>query len=445
MSRARQPFRAAAGARPRTVVGLAMAAGAMAAFPTAGSAASAPVPKIAPGFTIQKLAAGPKGTTNCDDLAYLDGHLFMTCQNATLSVGGGGNSTIVEYAGDGSVLNAWSLTDKADGIAGDPLNHRLIVTLNEDSNSHLATITPSAPAGQQVTNYHYSVDPASHTATGPLHTGGGTDSVSVDSRGHIFISASYGIARTGTAVFKTMLTPPKAAGGAGLATLSPTYLDNATAANGNTGSGTVSMKLVDVDSNAIVPYTSPRYGGDFVIDDQTALALVFSSNIDAGTGLTELHTSYGLDDIRWATTNGGTLYVVDKGPTSSAHAHSVLYKVTGPFVAGTAYASSDSIPDQVVTVNLKTGKTTPFIHNLQTAKGLVYLDGSGNEPVLSTGPAAASTTGADASATGRPAAAAITKPGSDSDTLALVLAIVALVLAAGAGAFGLMRRRPGAS
>jgi amino acid transporter len=66
-------------------------------------------------------------------------------------------------------------------------------------------------------------------------------------------------------------------------------------------------------------------------------------------------------------------------------------------VAGTAYASSDSIPDQVVTVNLKTGKTTPFIHNLQTAKGLVYLDASGNEPVLGTGPAATSTTGGDAS------------------------------------------------
>lgn len=59
----------------------------------------------------------------------------MTCQNTTQSPGGGGNSTIVEYAGDGSVINTRSLPDKADGIGGDPLNHRLIVTLNEDAHT----------------------------------------------------------------------------------------------------------------------------------------------------------------------------------------------------------------------------------------------------------------------------------------------------------------------
>ena len=147
------------------------------------------------------------------------------------------------------------------------------------------------------------------------------------------------------------------------------------------------LKLNDVDSNAIVPYSSPRYGGSFVIDDQTAFDLVFASDINAGTGLTVLHTPYGLDDIRWATTDGGTLYIVDKGPAKTGS--SALYKVTGPFVAGTALASSDSIPDQVDTVNLRNGKLTPFIRNLQTAKGLVYLDASGAEPSLAVGPQAA--------------------------------------------------------
>ena len=398
-------------------------------------AASSPAPSVAPGFAIQKLAPAPKGATNCDDLAYLDGHLFMTCQNMTLSTGGGGNSTIVEFASDGSVINTWSIPDKADGIAGDPLNHRVIVTLNEDAHTHLVTITPSAPAGEQVTNYNYPVDPASHTLTGPLHTGGGTDAVSIDSRGRIYLSASYGIAKTGTAVFKVTLTPPATPSGTGTATLSPTFLDNATATNGNTGSGTVPLKLIDVDSNAIVPYTSPRYGGQFAIDDQTALELVFASNIDAGTGLTVLHTPYGLDDIRWATTAGGTLYVVDKGPATSGI--SSLYKVTGPFVAGVAYASSDSIPDQVVTVNVTTGKTTPFIRNLQTAKGLVYLDASGSEPVLPL-----SQSSGTATAAGSSPAASVTKQSSDTDALPIVLAILALVLAAGFAAYSLMRRRP---
>ena len=262
--------------------------------------------------------------------------------------------------------------------------------------------------------------------------------MSIDARGHVYTSASYGQAKTGTAVFKVALTPPKAAGGTGAAVLSPTFLDNTTAANGNTGTGTRTLKLIDVDSNAIVPSTSPRYAGQFVIDDQTALDLVFASNIDSGSGLTVLHTSYGLDDIRWATTVGGTLFVVDKG--SSPKGISALYRVTGPFVAGAAYASNDSLGTEVDTVNLATGKTKPFIRNLLTAKGLVYLDASGAEPALPLGGAttAASTPSSPQTPT---SVAAVTKSSTDSDALSIVLAIVALVLALGFGAFSLARRR----
>jgi hypothetical protein len=405
-----------------------------------------PVPSVPRGFTITKLANAPKGATNCDDLARLDGHLFMTCQNKTQSGGGGGSSTIVEYADDGTVVNTWSLKDKADGIAGDPLHHRVIVTLNEDATSHMATITPSAPAGRQVTDYSYSVNPANPAGTGPLHTGGGTDSVSVDASGHVYISASFGIAKTGTAVFRAALTPPKAPGGAGTTTLSPTFLDNATATNGAPGGGTRTLKLIDVDSDAIVPYSSPRFGGQFVIDDQTAMALVFAANIDAGTGLTVLPTPYGLDDIRWATTDGGTLYVVDKGPANTGS--SALYKVTGPFVAGTALASNDSIPNQVVTVNLRNGKLKPFVQNLQTAKGLVYLDASGAEPSLPVGPqssVAAMTTAAPASQTqtpsGKPKTTGVVTASTDADTPSTILAIVAILLALGLGGYGIRRTR----
>ncbi|MGI9184158.1 MAG: hypothetical protein ACR2GZ_04205, partial [Solirubrobacteraceae bacterium] len=379
------PVHVRSGHRWPRFLGLALAVG-CGLGPTSVALAKKPVssaPRVPKGFTIQELAAAPKGASNCDDLAALDGHLFMTCQNVTQSVGGGANSTIVEYTGGGGLVATWSIADKADGITGDPLHHRLIVTLNEDGATHLATLTPSAPAGQQVTNYRYSVNPASPTLTGPLHTGGGTDAVSVDSRGRIYISASYGIAKTGTAVFKASLTAPPTPGAAGLATLAPTFLDNATAAAGNPGGQSQALKLIDVDSNATVPYSSPRFGGQFVIDDQTALELVFASNLDAGTGLTVLKTSYGLDDLRFTTNDGGTMFVVDKGPASTGA--SALYKVTGPFVAGTALASNHSIPNQVVTINLANGKLKPFVQNLQTAKGLVYLDQAGAEPVLSLG------------------------------------------------------------
>lgn len=235
-------------------------------------------------------------------------------------------------------------------------------------------------------------------------------------------------------MFKVSLKPPSTPGGTGLAALAPTFLDNATAANGNTGTGTVQLHEIDIDSNAIVPPQSPHYAGQFVVTDQTAYQLVFVSNVDAGTGLTALKTTYGLDDIRWATTPGGTLYLVDLGGSSGA---STLYKITGPFVPGAAYASNDTVGSEVDVVNLTTGKLTPFIKHPQTAKGLVYLDASGNAPLLSLSgaSAAAATPGSTAPA------AAVVNPKSDSDTASIVLSIIALVLGLRAAGFVVAGRR----
>ncbi|HEV2981100.1 MAG TPA: hypothetical protein VGX51_06685 [Solirubrobacteraceae bacterium] len=394
----------------------------------AAFAASAPAPSVPAGFTITKVAAAvPSSASNCDDLAFLEGHLFLGCQNKTLSVGGGGNSTLIEYTTAGAIVNTWSIQDKIDGMAADPLNHRVIVSLNEDANTHLATVTPSAPSGQQVTHYSYSPDPRGASTPSALHTDGGTDQVSVDSAGHILITGSHAGTKTGTAVFKVVLTPPSSAGATGTATLSPTFLDNATAADGNTGSGTAALALGDVDSGAIVPQSSPRFGGSYVITDQTALELVFANNIFNGTGLTVLKTQFGLDDLLWATSNGGTLYVVDKGATASlpAVSSSALYKVTGPFVKNTVLASNDGVGDQVVTVNLTNGNLTPFVQHLNTTKGLVYVDASGSPTQLTLNGSSAT-----------PASSS----GSSSNTgLIVAIVVVAVALLAG-GAYWMTRR-----
>ena len=391
-------------------------------------AAVAAQPSVPPGFTITKLASAPSGAANCDDLTFLEGHLFMGCQNKTLSVGGGGTSTLVEYGLDGTLVKTWSITDKIDGLSGDPLNHRVIVSLNEDARTHLATV---APATGQVTYYTYSPDPRGASTPTALKTGGGTDHVSVDSAGHILITASHAGTRTGTAVFRVMLTPPSSAGGTGIATLSPTFLDDATATNGNTGTGSIRLALGDVDSGAIVPQSSPRFGGSYVITDQTALELVFASNIFNGTGLTVLKTAFGLDDLLWTTSAGGTLYVVDKGPTSSlpAVSPSALYKVTGPFAKNTVLASNDSVGDQVVTVNLANGNLTPFVQHLNTTKGLVYLDPSATQTQL----ALAGATGSAITSTG--------KGSGSADTLTIVLIVIGVVILGAAG-YLVVRRRP---
>ncbi|HEV2924179.1 MAG TPA: hypothetical protein VGW98_09120 [Solirubrobacteraceae bacterium] len=397
----------------------------------AGAAFAAAAPSVPPGFTITRIAApAPASASNCDDLAFLEGHVFMGCQNKTLSVGGGGDSTLIEYTPAGAVVNTWSITDKIDGMAADPLNHRVIVSLDEDTRTHLATITPSAASGQQITYYTYSPDPRGATTPIALHTGGGTDQVTVDAAGHILITASHAGTATGTAVFKVILTSPSSPTGTGTATLSPTFLDNATAANGNTGSGTVKLALGDVDSGAIVPQGSARFGGSYVITDQTALELVFASNIFNGTGLTVLKTPFGLDDILWTTSTGGTLYVVDKGPTSvlPAVSASALYKVTGPFVKNTVLASNDGVGDQVVTVNLTNGNLTPFVQHLNTTKGLVYVDASGSPTQLTLN--------------GSPSSAATTtsSKGGSSDTGLIVGIIIAALVVLGGGAYWWARR-----
>lgn len=410
--------------RPRSLAAV-LAGVLVSALSSAGAAlaASGPAPSVAAGFSITKIAApSPASASNCDDLAFLEGHLFMGCQNKTLSVGGGGNSTLIEYTPAGAVVNTWSITDKIDGMAGDPLNHRVIVTLDEDAHSHLATITPAASSGQQVTYYTYSPDPRGASTPTALRSGGGTDQVSVDSAGHVLITASHAGTTTGTAVFKVALTPPSSPTGTGTATLSPTFLDNATATNGNTGSGSVNLALGDVDSGAIVPQSSPRFGGSYVITDQTALELVFASNIFKGTGITVLKTQFGLDDLLWATSNGGTLYVVDKGPTANLPAVSAgaLYKVTGPFVKNTVLASNDGVGDQVVTVNLTNGNLTPFVQHLNTTKGLLYVDASGSPtPLALNGSTSSSTTSSSG--------------GSSNTGLIVAIIVVALALVGGGG------------
>ncbi len=413
---------------------------------TAGAATKPTVPA---GFTITKVADAPKGAGNCDDLAILGGHLFVGCQNKALSTGGGGDSTLVEFSPSGSVVKTWSIKDKIDGLNADPLHHRLIATLDEDANTHLVTVTPSAPAAQQVVNYTYSPDPRGASAPVALRTGGGTDQVTVDSTGHILLTGSHAGSKTGTAVFKATLTPPSSSTGTGTATLSPTFLDNASAANGNTGKGSVALALGDVDSGTIVPHSSSRFAGSYVITDQTALELVFAHNIFNGTGLTALKTPFGLDDILWTSSAHGTLYVVDKGPTANLpkESASALYKVTGPFAPNTVLAANDGVSDQVVKVNLTTGALTPFVRHLQTAKGLVYVDSSGTQtqmPLNGTPVSGTATSSGSSSSAAAAPSSTTHKPSSGSSNTALIVVIIAVVLLLlGGGAYAVSRRGRG--
>ena len=101
----------------------------------------------------------------------LDGHLFVGYQNGVGSNGepnstAGTASTLVQYNDDGSIASQWQLVGKIDGMGSDAANHRVIVTVNEDSNSSLYTVTPSAAPSAQVVHYLYSPNPSSGSGSG---------------------------------------------------------------------------------------------------------------------------------------------------------------------------------------------------------------------------------------------------------------------------------------
>jgi len=388
--------------------------------------AANPTPSVPAGYTISLFASAPAGASIPDDIVRLDGHLFVGYANGVgpngeASGSGGTTSTVVQYNDDGSIANTWALTGKVDGLGADPSNHRVIATVNEDSNSSLYTITPSAPPAGQVTHYLYSPNPSPSSGSGPLLTGGGTDAVTVLPNGTILIAASnpqsLGASPqtiTGgsiTATFVARLTPPISPSPTGTATLTASFLDDSEATLAPADTSSAALDLSDPDSNAYVPYSSPLYGNQFAQVSQGDHQLIFVSDIGSpsapynATDLTVLNlaekvgsttTSAGIDDVRWADGDGGTLYVVDdSGGGGGAGA---IYAITGPFFPGEALAtvsetgppnSSSVVTDgqTVDTLNLASGVLTPFATGFVKASGEVWVPAGGGESSGPQGPA----------------------------------------------------------
>ena len=202
-----------------------------------------------------------------DDLVTLGGNLYVGFQNGVGSQGeastsGNLDSTLGEFTPAGSLVKQWDVKGKIDGIGADPATGQVIATVNEDSNSSLYTVS-----GGTVTHYSYAPSPLPHL--------GGTDAVAVYN-GKILISASApGTAGKAPASAPAVYTVTLNAS-TKTAKVAPFFADNAAATVVNTGSKTA-LALTDPDSNAIVPSGSPEFAGDFVLDSQGDLELIFSA------------------------------------------------------------------------------------------------------------------------------------------------------------------------
>jgi hypothetical protein len=327
---------------------------------------------------------------NPDDISQWGDELFVGFQNGVgpqgqASTDGNLDSTVVEFTLSGHVLAQWDVTGKTDGVTVDP-GLGVLATVNEDANSALYLIRPSTPASDAVTRFAYS-ETLSHL--------GGTDAISIDN-GQILISASApgtnGAAApqsTYPAVYSVTLDKSTK-----IATVTPLFFDESSATVANVGSSfgtTAPLALTDPDSNEVVPWSSPRFGGDFVLTSQGDLQQIYVS----GTGtshqkLSVLTLTQSVDDTAWTTNSEGALFTTDS--TNDA-----VDVVTGhfdrqqPMVVATP-CGSNSAPgtcpapnyptNYLATLNLETGSVTPVAVSgspYVPQGGLAYVSDHGHD------------------------------------------------------------------
>jgi hypothetical protein len=346
-------------------------AGAIAAvgLPTAlaGAPAAAATTATHARLSVRVFANGSSTMTQPDDITWLDGTVYTVWQNGVGPSGqpsstGATASAVVGFSASGNRVATWRVKGHADGLTADSASHRLIVTVNEDGNSSLFTISPLAPAPDQVRHYQFNLNPLPH--------GGGTDAVAVY-RGAILISASAPTIANGPAVYRAQLEAN------GVAVLQPVFFDNSTATVANAGSsaGTqVALALTDPDSNEIVPASSPRFAGDFVLDSQGDEQQIY---VDGAAGATPklsvLDLSQSVDDTAWATDSEGTLLVTDSVDNE-------IFAVWGAFDPGTAYVAVTPAdannpidrPNYLGRLDLRTGEVSQVVTTVQ-AKGLLFI------------------------------------------------------------------------
>jgi hypothetical protein len=327
-------------------------------------------------------AGGSSPTTEVlrdpDDITVLGHDLFVGFQNGVGPQGqpspdGNTASTIVELTMSGDPLAQWDVTGKCDGLTADPQAHAVIATVNEDANSSLYVISPSAAPGSQVAHYAYSA---------PLPHDGGTDAIS-DYHGQLLISASAP-GTTGApapqpgypAVYTVTLDPY-----ALLATAAPLFYDedSATAANAGSSHGTVTLALTDPDSNEVAPQGSPRFAGEFVLDsqgDQEQIYVHDSGHV--GQSLSVLSLSQSIDDTAWPVA-GGRLFTTDS-------TYDAVDVVTGhfgsePLVVATPCGANSAPPtcpapgypaNYLASLNLWTGVVSPV-----SVAGAAYIPQGG--------------------------------------------------------------------
>lgn len=104
-------------------------------------------------FDVDVFVRGTSKRYNPDPIVALDKFIFVAYQNATGPTGTGGDSTIVQYKTDGSIVASIRVPGRCDGMRWNPYTKLMWITVNEDANSSMFTWDPSS---NKVTHYSFS-------------------------------------------------------------------------------------------------------------------------------------------------------------------------------------------------------------------------------------------------------------------------------------------------
>jgi hypothetical protein len=274
--------------------------------------------------------------------------------------GGPTQSTVAGFdPSSGALVETIPVTGKVDGLTADSKRDRLIATVNEDVNSAMDLVDP---ATRTVTTYTYKPDPA-------VSGNGGTDSIAIRG-GHIYVAHSNPNDTTQPAEYSVRLDDETRT-----ARLVPVFFDNSAATDATTGKP-VTLGLTDPDTNFVMPEASPRFGHDLATISQADGQIVFASRLTGSPRLILLNLTDNkagnvppIDGLAVATTDSGTLYVVD------ATAGTIQAFDTSGWPAGTVFVGepSDNNNPLIGTLDLSTGKITPLGNGFVSPKGLLFV------------------------------------------------------------------------
>jgi len=305
-------------------------------------------------------AFGGQGQTAPDSLTAGNGSIWAEYGNGTNSAGqGGGSSTIVQYAPDGTTQHTYTLPGLVDGLKIDPNTGIVWALQNQDGNSTVTLINPdtgltSAP-----------LSPAEASATN-----GYDDIAFIGSK----VFESYtNPSGNGSPVVKQLTNGEVPFGPL---TYTTVLADGATGTNVATGQTNQPIPLNDPDSLKANPDGSLVQTSEadktFTIIHNPGTAS--QSQSQSFYQLTNLPAGSGLDDVIVPNAGSGTLYIANGG------ANQILKETLTGLSPNVALAS---VGTGVVEVDLTTGAQTPLITGLQSSHGMAFVaDATPAAPVV---------------------------------------------------------------